>query len=74
MPREKTFYYCNICDVCYHDKNKAEECENSHFVAKNIKKVKYNQDYKVRYPDSILIEMENGKGEKKEIRYFRRGV
>lgn len=74
MPREKTFYYCDVCDTCYHDKNKAIDCEEKHYIVKGLKKSKYSQDYDPKYPDSILVEMENGKGEKKEIRYFRKGV
>lgn len=32
MPREKTFYYCDICEKGYLDRQKAVDCEKSHFL------------------------------------------
>lgn len=72
MPKQKTFYYCDICEKGYLDRQKAVDCEKSHFLFKEVKSVKFDDDdRKPEYPESILVELENGKGNKKTIRYYR---
>lgn len=72
MPKKKTFYYCDICNKTYLDRDKAVACEKSHYMVKTVKSIVFNEDdRKPQYPESILVELENGNDQKKIIRYYR---
>lgn len=73
MPRKETLYYCDICNKSFKEKQNAIKCEKSHFKVKYIDQVEYSQfDNKSKYPESVLVLLENDNGVETKIRYYRK--
>lgn len=72
MATKNVTYSCDICGKIFGSLHKAKECELMHFTPNEIKKIIYSKDdRKCQYPEKIIIEMKNKKGQIKEVEYKR---
>lgn len=72
MATKNVTYSCDICGKVFGSLQKAKECELMHFVPVNIEKIVYSSDdRKCQYPESIIVEMKNKKGQVKKVEYKR---
>ncbi|MCM1059815.1 MAG: hypothetical protein NC452_05935 [Eubacterium sp.] len=61
--KELKQFQCEICNTVYKSKDLCESCERFHCKPKQITKANFNagQNGSLKYPQRILIEMEDGK-------------
>lgn len=72
MATKNVTYSCDICGKVFGSLQKAKECELMHFTPNKISKVYYSKDdRKCQFPESIIIELSNKKGQTKEVEYKR---
>lgn len=73
MARQEIKYVCEFCRAKYLKKEKAEQCERSHYQPEKIVRTNYDiQDDKKEYPITISVKLKNGEGSEKTITYSRK--
>lgn len=73
MPRVETYYFCDVCNKKWGTKTEAEKCEKTHFIPESVDGARYEgEDYKRKYPDSVVVHLKNEKGELTSVRYYRK--
>ena len=60
--KELKLYTCEFCGTNYSQKRVCEECENSHLIAKKIKRQRYvpMKNNQKGHPISIDVQFDNG--------------
>lgn len=59
--REMKLYQCEYCNTQYKNKTECEVCESNHIAPVRILSAKYHASKLKDYPDTITVEMADGR-------------